>query len=623
MLQPGHVLQNRYTIRNHLGRGGMGSVYRASDRRLSLDVAIKELLAPAGLLPEELRQMQEQFRQEATVLARLNHPGLVSVTDFFEEGGNDYLVMSLIEGENLADRVARAGPISEDEAVAVGAQLLEALAYCHQRQVLHRDIKPNNIILRPDGSTTGAPVLVDFGLVKLWNPANPTTRTLMRGMGSPHFASPEQYGFEAGHTDARSDIYSVGATLYYVLTAQTPPAATDRLIRPEMMKPLAQLAHRLSPAVSEAITQALAMKPEHRFTSAEAMRGALLGVAVPPSRSAAGVAPVVSPTARITTTAPPPARRGLPVWAFVLIGLLLVAAGASAWILTRGGGTTPTQPEQTPMPAGMTGEPVATTETTPASEASAGPPTAAPTKTLSPTPTTAAPTAAPTIAPTAPPVVLPAGGDVTASPISAPNIDGDLGEWAGRAAYDSPFLVYSDSGWDGTHDGQVLWRLGWDQTNLYIAAQITDNIHVQTQTGNSIFRGDSLEIQIDADRDGDFAGIISPDEFQVNLSPGDFVSLPPSANLSQGTDGGRMSDAPGGHRIAVAARRTLEGYTLEAAVPWSDLFIAPQPGRRMSIALNLDDNDRAGQAVQEAMYSNAPNRLFLDPSTWLPFTLTQ
>ena len=110
MLQPGHTLQGRYTVRDHLGQGGMGSVYRAYDHRLSLDVAVKEFTPPPGLRPEELPQLREQFRREATTLARLNHPGVVNVSDFFEEDSRAFLVMSLVQGENLAERIERGGP---------------------------------------------------------------------------------------------------------------------------------------------------------------------------------------------------------------------------------------------------------------------------------------------------------------------------------------------------------------------------------------------------------------------------------------------------------------------------------------------------------------------------------
>jgi Serine/threonine protein kinase len=108
---------------------------------------------------------------------------------------------------------------------------LDALAYCHSQGVIHRDIKPQNIIIRPDGR----PVLVDFGLVKLWDPRDPRTKTAMRGMGTPEYAPPEQWG--AGHTDPRSDLYSLGATLYYALTGQAPATATDRIAAPTLFAP--------------------------------------------------------------------------------------------------------------------------------------------------------------------------------------------------------------------------------------------------------------------------------------------------------------------------------------------------------------------------------------------------
>ena len=613
MLTPGQILQRRYTIRNHLGGGGMGSVYRAFDNRLSLDVAVKVLTPQQGLSPDEERQLYQQFQREATVLARLNHPGVVNVTDFFEEDGRAFLVMSLVEGENLAQRVGRVGPLPAADVTRLGEQLLEALAYCHQHQVIHRDIKPNNLILRPDGTPTGRPVLVDFGLVKLWNPDNPTTHTLLRGVGTPGYSPPEQHGVATGHTDPRSDIYSVGATLYYALTAQAPPVATDRLLQPELMVPPARVNPGLPSDLGDVVMQALQLSREARFASATAMRAALLGVSQ-------AVAPLPA-TARqvVPIPAPAPARSRLLVPALLAGMALLAAIGFLAWNLL---GSSSPNPQTTPTGASKQGN--AVVESPQVDPMIALVPTAtatiAPTKTIAPT--AARPTEAPSptaVPPTAAPVI-PAGGQVAAARIAAPRIDGDLSEWAGQPTYDSPFLVYWDDGWDNTNDGAVHWHLGWDDANLYLAAHVADDRHVQTQTGNQIYRGDSLEIQIDTD--GGASIVVSPREFQINLSPGDFVTLAPSANLSQGMDSGGMFDAPGGHRIAVAAQLTADGYTVEAAVPWSDLFMTPSTNRPMAIALNLDDNDRAGQAVQEAMYSNSPNRMYLDPSTWLPFSLS-
>ncbi len=273
MLQPGAVLQDRYQIVALLGRGGMGAVYRAHDTRLNVVVAVKEMVAQPGLDDEALSQLHQQFHEEATIVARLRHPNLVSVTDFFEQDGNVYLVMTFVEGESLAARIGKRGALPEAEVVALAGQLLDALAYCHDQGILHRDIKPQNVIIRPDGR----PVLVDFGLVKLWNPGDPRTRTAMRGMGTPEYAPPEQYEAAAGHTDLRSDIYSLGATLYHALTGQAPPTATLRVASPASFKQPRALNPSISPHIEAVIMRATELPLERRFVSAREMAAALAG----------------------------------------------------------------------------------------------------------------------------------------------------------------------------------------------------------------------------------------------------------------------------------------------------------------------------------------------------------
>jgi serine/threonine protein kinase len=165
----------------------MGAVYRAWDTRLKIPVALKEMTPQPGLDQATLAQLRQQFEQEAATLARLNHPHLVRVIDFFEERGNTYLVMDFVEGESLDDRIEREQALPESQVLAWANQLLDALAYCHSQGVIHRDIKPPNVIIRPDGRA----VLVDFGLVKLWDPSDPHTRTAMRGSSmAPDPATP-------------------------------------------------------------------------------------------------------------------------------------------------------------------------------------------------------------------------------------------------------------------------------------------------------------------------------------------------------------------------------------------------------------------------------------------------
>jgi hypothetical protein len=238
----------------------------------------------------------------------------------------------------------------------------------------------------------------------------------------------------------------------------------------------------------------------------------------------------------------------------------------------------------------------------------ASPTLSAPTQ---PAPTEAAPTAA-----------VQSGGAVDAVRLPEPPlIDGSLAEWSDVPAWQSAFVVFHTSSWDGSDDLQATWRLAWDSNNLYIGVEVIDDIHVQTQSGNQIFRGDSLDMQIDTDRSGDLGPVLSPDDFQFTFSAGDFVSLPPSAFLSQGTSDGRIVDAPGGNHAIVAAAPTALGYNLEAAMPWSDLNVTPSAGMILGLALNANDNDTLGTAVQEVMKSHVATRKLTEPNGWGTLTL--
>ncbi|MCL4870206.1 MAG: hypothetical protein KJ063_14675 [Anaerolineae bacterium] len=241
----------------------------------------------------------------------------------------------------------------------------------------------------------------------------------------------------------------------------------------------------------------------------------------------------------------------------------------------------------------------------------------APTVTLpgqNPTPTLAA--ASPTVPP-APTVPGSPTYQVGAFRFETPPaINANLADWPSDwPTYRSAYRVYTHPTWDGTDDVDAVWRLGWDNNNLYIIVEVTDDIHVQTQTGNQIFRGDSVDIQFDTDRSNDAAGL-NIDNFQITLSPGDFNTIPPSAFRFQGTAQGRILDAPGGHRVILAAQPTALGYIIEAAIPWSDLNLTPTTGLVIGLALNVNDNDQVGQAVQEMMKSHVPTRTLTDPTGW-------
>ena len=233
-LSTGQSLNNRYQIIRLLGTGGMGSVYYAHDPVLDRYVAIKQLMPTPDNVERMTQQMQKQFLREAQTLAALHHPNLPRVTDYFIDGDLHYLVMDYIEGQSLQDLLAaNKSGFAEDLVLEWADQLLSALEYIHARNVIHRDVKPANVRRTTDGHI----FLVDFGLAKPYSLNDPHTLTMFHGIGTPEYAPPEQYDPES-HTDQRSDIYALGATLYHLLSGQAPVSATRRTADPESFRQL-------------------------------------------------------------------------------------------------------------------------------------------------------------------------------------------------------------------------------------------------------------------------------------------------------------------------------------------------------------------------------------------------
>lgn len=263
-LEQGTLLNNRYRIIDILGQGGMGSVYRAMDENLGVEVAVKENLFTTD-------EYSRQFRLEAVILASLRHTNLPRVTDHYViEGVGQYLVMDYIEGEDLRQRMERLGNISEEDAILIGAAMADALAYLHSRKppVLHRDIKPGNVKITPEGHV----YLVDFGLAKLIQ-GSQTTTTGARAM-TPGYSPPEQYG--TARTDPRSDIYSLGATLYAALTGVIPEDGLARVMDNLQLTPLRKHNTAISRRLAAAIEKAMEAYPDDRYQHAEEFRRDLL-----------------------------------------------------------------------------------------------------------------------------------------------------------------------------------------------------------------------------------------------------------------------------------------------------------------------------------------------------------
>lgn len=285
-IKPGEVLRGRYRIVERIGQGGMGNIYLADDIRLEgRKCALKEVEHDRNLPDKILTEARDQFLREATVLARLDHPNLPKVSDFFSVGEKDYLVMDYVPGKDLRTLMLEAKAentfLSERDVLDWASQLADALTYLHRQEppIVHRDIKPSNLKITPGGLLK----LVDFGLVKLLAPDEETI-TIIQGQGTILYTPLEQYGGSENHTDVRSDIYAFGATLYHLLTGQQPADARQRFLYPESLA----APHKINPNVSarteKALLWAMELHPNQRPGSIEDFRQFLFGTKELPQR---------------------------------------------------------------------------------------------------------------------------------------------------------------------------------------------------------------------------------------------------------------------------------------------------------------------------------------------------
>ncbi len=323
MLEPGAILQDRYKIVVPIGKGGMGSVYKARDLRLRNDVALKETL-----FTEEA--YRRAFELEAQILARLRHQAMPRVIDHFIEGPGQFLVMEFIHGEDLGNQLARLGqrfatPQAMPMILRWADQLLDALTYLHTRPmpVYHRDIKPKNLKLTQSYDI----IMLDFGLAR-------GGMTMAIDPGTVAAAAADQrkiYGFTPpyapieqmrdGEPDARSDLYALGATLYHLLTATLPVDAMTRMAKlingqPDPLKPIRTFAPHVPEAIDALIQRSMAVLVDERPASARAMRVELArmrGVATPGVAGVSAAPPPATPPVPAQPPAPPPASEPRPV----------------------------------------------------------------------------------------------------------------------------------------------------------------------------------------------------------------------------------------------------------------------------------------------------------------------
>ncbi|NOT09868.1 MAG: serine/threonine protein kinase, partial [Gemmatimonadales bacterium] len=287
-LPEGTLLAGRYAIGRELGRGGFSVVYLAHDRSVNADVAIKLLVPP----PAAAVLARERMRREVQAVRGLSHANIVAVHDFGDDGPWSFVVMEYVAGPDLAERVRQRGPLDPEAAVRMAGDVAAALAMAHRHGVVHRDVKPQNILLDPDGRAR----LTDFGSARL-DGVTGVTRT--GGMvGTLDYQAPELV--VGGRGDGRADLYALGLTLHFALTGRLPDRPNSHVpipARPEGHHPKSIAnAPKVPVWLDDLVARTTAAKPERRFPSAQAMADAL---AAGPSGTPKGAA-LAEPVARCT-----------------------------------------------------------------------------------------------------------------------------------------------------------------------------------------------------------------------------------------------------------------------------------------------------------------------------------
>lgn len=456
----------RYEIRGEIGRGAMGTVYRGYDPQLGREVAIKMIAAALAGGREEGDEIAARFQREARVAARLHHPGVVGVYDAGREGESLFLVLELVEGETLAARLSRGEFPSLEQALDIAAQAADALAVAHATAIVHRDIKPGNLMI----TRTGQVKVADFGVAKAVGESTELTRTGMM-VGSPAYMAPEQVKGQS--LDGRSDLFSLGVVLYEMLLKRKPfPADTVTSLVYQILHedPMADAAIHaaLPPGVAAFLRRALAKERDERFADAAAFAAEARALAASPAartaatklvakRAAAAPARAAAaaalPAAGGTTIAESDAGPGKGVLWAALAGAAAVAIALFLWLGRSPGAPEVGAPPVEPAPDPTLAQPLAQPEAPPADAPEAATATPAPTPKPTSRPQAAAavpapaPTAAPTAAPTPEPVVVDVfetrrGAEFHVSPEEA------------RVTVAGRYLGIADD-WDGMGGGKI------------------------------------------------------------------------------------------------------------------------------------------------------------------------
>jgi serine/threonine protein kinase len=294
LLKPGQVVDRKYRVSHLIGSGGMATVWAGENKRTGKRVALK-------IIQESLRESEdarERFRREALAAGRINHPNVVTVFDVLDLDGHDCIIMEMLEGETLAERLARKGLLDPDEAFALLLPAMRGVATAHAYRVIHRDLKPHNVFIcvDHDGEYVTTKVL-DFGISKIIDPAHPPGDLTVAGatVGTPAYLAPE-FAYGSRHIDQRADIYGFGVILYETFSGRRPfeGAKTMELfskILNEDPEPLATYRPDLPAEVLAIVQKAMARDPKDRYRSMESLIGAIESL-LPPSPIPRSLTPI-------------------------------------------------------------------------------------------------------------------------------------------------------------------------------------------------------------------------------------------------------------------------------------------------------------------------------------------
>lgn len=323
----------RYDLAGRIGRGGMAQVYLATDRLLGRQVAIKVLDRAFA----DDAAFVERFKREAQAAAALNHPNVVPIYEWGTVDDTYYIVMGYVPGQNLKETLRQSGPLSEAEALRIGAQVAGALEIAHQRGIIHRDIKPHNILLDPDGQV----VVTDFGIARAAGSSQLTASNVI--LGTAEYLAPEQAQRDRDNVDGRADLYSLGIVLYELLTGRTPfkgesmMAVAWQHVHEQPPVPR-DLGIHLSPTTEQAILKAIEKDPDRRFQTAAEMRDALTEARSGPRWIPQASPPLAFSEDHRSEPRPPEPRGGTSRGRTMIIAtlaLLLIVGAGIGFLLTR------------------------------------------------------------------------------------------------------------------------------------------------------------------------------------------------------------------------------------------------------------------------------------------------